>query len=65
MDVRGTRISTIGYPCFMDISLQLSMLLFISIDLYGYPRMDFLSILDPGMEALPMNTSKKTSIVFV
>jgi len=36
---------------FMDISLQFSMLLFISmwisIDFYGYPCMDLLWILDP------------------
>jgi len=37
---------------FMDISLQLSMLLisiWISIDFYGYPCIDLLWILDPGM----------------
>jgi len=37
----------------MDISLQLSMLLLISIwlsiDFYGYPCMDLLGILDPGV----------------
>ena len=37
---------------FMDISLQLSMLLLISIwiflNFYGYPRIDLLWILDPG-----------------
>jgi len=38
---------------FMDISLQLSMLLWISIwiylDFYGYPCIDLLWILDPGL----------------
>jgi len=37
---------------FMDISLQLSMLLWVSIlislDLYGNPRIDLLWILGPG-----------------
>ena len=33
----------------MDISLQLSMLLWISLDFYGYPCIDLLWILDPGM----------------
>jgi len=37
---------------FMDIILQLSMLLWISIwislDFYGYPCIDLLRILDPG-----------------
>ena len=39
---------------FMDIILQLSMLLWISIwislDFYGYPCIDLLWILDLGME---------------
>ena len=53
MDVRQTWISTNGYPyVFMDISLQLSMSLLISIrisiDFYGYPCMDLLWILYPG-----------------
>ena len=33
---------------FMDISLQLSMLLWISMDFYGYPCIGLLWILDPG-----------------
>jgi len=53
MDVRRTWISTNGYPCFMDIRLQLSIRAFIyihvdihwflwismwiTIDFYGYP----------------------------
>jgi len=37
-----------GYPCFMDISLQLSVLLWISLDFYGYPYIDLLWIFDPG-----------------
>jgi len=39
---------------FMDISLQLSMVLWISIwislDFYGYPCIDLLWILDPGQD---------------
>jgi len=31
MDVRGSRVSTKEYPCFMDISLLLNMLLRVSI----------------------------------
>ena len=41
---------------FMDISLQLSMLLWISIlisfDFYGYPCIELLWILDPGYPSL-------------
>jgi len=40
----------------MDISLQLSMLLWISIwksvDFYGYPCIEMLWILDPGLTAI-------------
>jgi len=40
----------------MDISLQLSMLLWIStrisLNFYGYPCIDFLWILDPGIAKL-------------
>jgi len=42
-----------GYPCLMDVSLQLSIVLWISIwislDFYGYPCIDLLWILDPGV----------------
>jgi len=52
MNVRGTGISTNEYSSFMDISLQLYMLLLISIwiyiDFYGYPCTDLLWILGPG-----------------
>jgi len=52
MDIRKQCISINGYPCFMDITLQLSMLLWISIwislDFYGYPCIDLVWILDPG-----------------
>ena len=44
MDIRKQLIFLSGYPCFMDISLQSSMLLWISIwismgfyDFHGYP----------------------------
>jgi len=41
------------FQVFMDISLQFSMLLWISIwislDFYGYPCIDLLWILDPGI----------------
>ena len=32
----------------MDVSLQLTMLLWISTDIYGYPCIDLLRILGPG-----------------
>ena len=48
MDIRKQQISINGYPCFMDISLQLSMLLRISMDFSGYPCIDLLWILDRG-----------------
>jgi len=34
---------------FMDISLQTSMLLWISLDFYGYPCIELLLVLDPGI----------------
>jgi len=37
MDIRKQEMSINEYPYFMDISLQLSMLLWISLDFYGYP----------------------------
>jgi len=53
MDIRKQLISINGYPCFMDISLQLSMLLWIYIsicmDFFGYPCIDLQWILDPGL----------------
>jgi len=48
MDIRGTRKSTNGSHVFMDIGLQLSMLLWISIDFFRYPCMDLRLILDQG-----------------
>jgi len=52
MNIRKQKIYIDGYPHFMDISLQLSMVLWISIwiflDFYRYPCIDLLWILDPG-----------------
>ena len=47
---------------FMDISLQLSLLLLVSMDFYGYPCIDLLWILDPGFDGrLPSVKRKKSS----
>jgi len=50
----------------MDISLQLSMLLWISIcismDVYGYSCMDLLWILVLGIINKPINNVQKTSV---
>jgi len=60
-----------GYPCFMDISLEYSMLLWISIwislDFYGHPCIDLLWILDAGiLEKLELFDSLATmKIVFL
>ena len=51
MDVRISvehEYPRIDIHVFMDISLQLSMLLLTSIDFNGYPCLDLLRILDPG-----------------
>jgi len=53
MDIRKNKYPQIDIHVFMDISLQLSMLLWISIwislDFYGYPCIELLWILDLGM----------------
>jgi len=53
MDIRKQYMSMNEYLCFfMDISLHLSMFVWISIwtslNFYGYPCTDLLWILDPG-----------------
>jgi len=45
------------FHVFMDISLQLSAVLlwisiWISLDFYGYPCIDLLWILDPGIDII-------------
>jgi len=55
MDIHEQKISMNGNQCFMDISIQLCMILWISIwislDFYGYPCIDLLWVLDPGMRS--------------
>ena len=52
---------------FMDISLQLSIILWISIwislDFYGYPCIDLLWILDPGLSRLQFTCTKIFTII--
>jgi len=52
MDIQNNKYPLMDIHIFMDISLQLSMLLWISIwislDFHGHPCIDLLRILDPG-----------------
>jgi len=65
MDIRKQLISINGYPCFIDMKLQLSVLLWmsiwISLDLYGYPCIDLLWILDSGLPVL----NKATRVLYL
>ena len=61
----NTNIHTNRYPCFMDISLNLSIILRISIWIfiyfYGYPCMNMLWILDPRRSCLLLEMRIETS----